>query len=349
MTRSYDFARRRHGRDRTRRDPCSTAVTRAPSRPGDGAVHRALRLSRGRVRPTATTTCSKLPGYSQAEHHTRQGFAFVACDHLGVGDSDHPDTFSLTYENLAQANHATAQAVIAGLRDGQPDRRRRADRGEQLSSGMGQSMGGCLLTVQQANHRTFDGVAFLGWSGISTNFPAPDGGRISYPMPPRGTDLRPIAEQVLGVVAPDDSHYRFCFHWPDEEPELMEADLSSYRPYTDVVRGDEATPWGSATVPACAVTMMTPGAVAPRGGRHRRARPRRQRRARRRSRPLDGVRRRTAAVARSTSSSFRGWPTCTTSPAPAPALGRDRPLRERRSAAQRHRRPEHLTGRTIVD
>jgi alpha-beta hydrolase superfamily lysophospholipase len=67
---------------------------------------------------------------------------------------------------------------------------------------------------------------------------------------------------VLGVVAPDDSHYRFCFHWPDEEPELMQADLASYRPYTDVVRGDASTPWGSATLPACAVTMMTEGAVA---------------------------------------------------------------------------------------
>jgi alpha-beta hydrolase superfamily lysophospholipase len=202
----------------------------------------------------------KLPGYSQAEHHTGQGFGFVACDHLGVGDSDQPDTFSLTYENLAHANHVTSRAVVAGLREGtllegtgQVEIR--------TVVGMGQSMGGCLLTVQQANHATFDGVAFLGWSGISTNFPAPDGGRIAYPMPPRGTDLRPIAEQVLGVVAPDDSHYRFCFHWPDEEPELMETDLASYRPYTDVVRGDDTTPWGSATVPACAVTMMTPGAV----------------------------------------------------------------------------------------
>ncbi|MET7841345.1 hypothetical protein ABZT45_22510 [Streptomyces sp. NPDC005356] len=33
----------------------------------------------------------RLPGYSQAEYHTTQGFVFVACDQLGVGDSDHPD------------------------------------------------------------------------------------------------------------------------------------------------------------------------------------------------------------------------------------------------------------------
>jgi pimeloyl-ACP methyl ester carboxylesterase len=203
----------------------------------------------------------KLPGYSQAEYHTGNGFAFVACDHLLVGDSDQPDTFSLTYENLAAANHRATDSVVSGLVAGDllagvPPL------GVTSVVGMGQSMGGCLLTVQQARHRTFDGVAFLGWSGIGTNFPAPDGSRIAYPMPPRGTDLRPIADEVLGVVAPDDSHYRFCFHWPDEEPELMEADLASYKPYTDVVRGDASTPWGSASIPACAVTMMTEGAVA---------------------------------------------------------------------------------------
>ena len=76
----------------------------------------------------------KMPGYSQAEHHTQQGFGFVACDHLGVGDSDQPDTFSLTYENLAQANHATSQAVVTGLREGSSPGRRRADRGAATSS-----------------------------------------------------------------------------------------------------------------------------------------------------------------------------------------------------------------------
>jgi alpha-beta hydrolase superfamily lysophospholipase len=202
-----------------------------------------------------------LPGYSQAEHHTGRGMVVVACDHLGVGDSSEPDTFELSYERLAAANHATAAEVLrrlAGgtLADGIPPVEIRA------VIGTGQSMGGCLLTVQQANHRTFDGVALLGWSGIETNFPAPDGTRRTFPMPARGTDLRPIAAQVLGVVAPDPEDYRFTFHWDDEEPALMEADLASYRPFTGVTRGDASTPWGSATVPAYAVTMMTPGAVA---------------------------------------------------------------------------------------
>ena len=202
-----------------------------------------------------------LPGYSQAEHHTARGVVVVASDHLGVGDSSQPDTFELSYERLAAANHATARTILerlasGALADGVPA----VEIGAVI--GTGQSMGGCLLTVQQGNHRTFDGVAFLGWSGIETNFPARDGTRLRWPMPPRGTDLRPIAADILGVVAPDPDHYRFAFHWDDEEPALMEADLASYRPYTGVTRGDESTPWGSATVPACAVTMMTPGAVA---------------------------------------------------------------------------------------
>jgi alpha-beta hydrolase superfamily lysophospholipase len=202
-----------------------------------------------------------LPGYSQAEYHTASGNVFVACDHLHVGESTHPDTFALTYEDLAAANHATSAAVLEGLSKGTLIEGLGAISVDS-TIGMGQSMGGCLLTVQQARHRSFDGVAMLGWSGIYTNFPSPDGSRITYPMPPRGSDLQSIADQVFGVVAPDENHFRYCFHWPDEEPTLMEADLATYRPYSDVVRGDERTPWGSSTMPACAITMMTEGAVA---------------------------------------------------------------------------------------
>lgn len=201
------------------------------------------------------------PGYSQAEHHTSDGFVFVACDHLCTGDSTTGDPLAYTYENLAEANHRTTTAILERLRSGTLASDLDAVAVERVV-GMGQSMGGCLLTVQQANHATFDGVALLGWSGIYTNFPSPDGGRVTYPMPPRGADLRPIAEQVLGKVAPEEDEYRFCFHWPDEDPDLLERDLASYRPFTGLVRGDEATPWGSSDVPACAVTMMTEGSVA---------------------------------------------------------------------------------------
>ena len=78
-------------------------------------------------------------------------------------------------------------------------------------------MGGCLLTVQQANHHSFDAVGMLGWRASSRTFRPPGGSRITYPLPTRGTDLRRIADQVLGRGAPNEDHFRFCFHWPDED------------------------------------------------------------------------------------------------------------------------------------
>jgi pimeloyl-ACP methyl ester carboxylesterase len=199
------------------------------------------------------------PGYSQAEHHCARGAVFVACDHLGVGASSEPDPFDLTYENLAAANHATATRVLEGLAkgtliDGVAPIEVRA------TVGMGQSMGGCLLTVQQANHRTFEGVAFLGWSGVHTGFPAPDGGRTTFAMPPRGTDLRTAVDQ-LATGGPSAEQFRYCFHWPEADAALVEPDLASYEPFSGVVRGDATTPWGSPSVPFCAVTMLTEGAV----------------------------------------------------------------------------------------
>jgi pimeloyl-ACP methyl ester carboxylesterase len=201
------------------------------------------------------------PGYSQAEYHTDGGFAFVACDHLGVGDSSQPDPLGLSYERIAAANHATATTVLDWIRDGAV-----ADGLAPIAIdkviAMGQSMGGCFLTVQQASHRTFDGVAFLGWSGIRTTFPAPDGGRITYDVPPRGTDLLAMVDRLGEVPVPDADQFRFCFHWPDQDAGLIDADLASYQPFSGVVRGDDSTPWGSATVPPCALTMLADGAVA---------------------------------------------------------------------------------------
>jgi hypothetical protein len=164
----------------------------------------------------------KVPGYSQAAYHTSQGAVFVAIDHLGVGESSQPDPFSLSFENLAAANHLAVVHLRTGLQDGSLLHGLTFVPGAVI--GIGQSMGACLLTVQQANHRTFDAVAFLGWSAIFTTFPSPEGGRLIFPNPKRGTDLR----QFTGLAdAPTPDEFRFGFHWPDEPPELIEADLRS--------------------------------------------------------------------------------------------------------------------------
>ncbi|SNQ50424.1 conserved hypothetical protein [Frankia canadensis] len=202
------------------------------------------------------------PGYSQAAHHTAAGLVVVACDHLFVGDSARPaDPLALTYENLAATNHATVRHVVDGLRDGTLARDiPPLDVANVV--GVGHSMAGALLTVQQANHRTFDGVAFLGWSGLGASLPAQGGGRAGYTFPARGTDLHSIFAKVVEAASLNEEEFRFFLHWPDEGPALMEADLACYQPFSGVIRGDTRSPWGSSTIPPCAATMLTEGAVA---------------------------------------------------------------------------------------
>ena len=196
----------------------------------------------------------QLPGYSQAEHHVSRGFAFVACDHLGIGDSSQVDIFDLSFERLAAANHHSATTILDRLRTG-----RLVDGVGPLTVNkvvaMGQSMGGCLLAVQQGLHRTFDGVAILGYSCVSPSFPAPDGSRVIFPAPPRGSDLRALGLEALSVVAQRMDLIRYAFHADDEEPELIEADMPS-------AAGREMAPWRSGFAPACAASMMGEGVVA---------------------------------------------------------------------------------------
>ena len=191
-----------------------------------------------------------LPGvmdesYSQARHHTEAGFVVVACDHLGTGESTSPaDPFLLEPELLAAANAAVAEEIAGRLASGtlapgvpalEPSAR----------IGIGQSMGGCLLTVQQARHRSFDAVGILGWSGRHTTFPDPDGGRVVLEVPDRRADLR--TAQVAVTFTPEQIDY--CFHHEEEPGPVRQADRAG-------------TPWRSAGVPPCALVMLGAGAVA---------------------------------------------------------------------------------------
>jgi len=182
--------------------------------------------------------------YSQAAYHASRGWIFVACDHLGVGDSDLPDPATLSFEVLAEANDAAVRAVLAEL-DVEPG----------LVVGMGQSMGGCLTIVAQGRHRTFDAIAVLGYSAIHTVMPSPEGG-IALTAVERGTanveDRDRTTAEIGGVDA-----FRWAFHSDDADPALVDADLAGGYP----VRTDPP-PWGSATLPLSAPSMMTAGVVA---------------------------------------------------------------------------------------
>ena len=103
-------------------------------------------------------------GYSFAEHMTALGFIVIAPDPLGVGDSGRPvDGTACTYDALADAAHGAVEVIRKGLVDGSL-----ATGVPPLSSpriiGVGHSMGGGLVTIQQARSGSYDAVAVLGFT-----------------------------------------------------------------------------------------------------------------------------------------------------------------------------------------
>jgi pimeloyl-ACP methyl ester carboxylesterase len=205
-------------------------------------------------------------GGGQAGFHTERGWVFVACDHLLVGESDAPsDPAALTFEGVAAANHATVTEVLRLLAAGEV-----ADGfpaiTDPVTLGIGQSMGGCFTIVAQGQHGTFDGIGILGYSAIQTVLWMPPGTPDAGAMfVPRGSDV-----MVLGVddlvertpqFAGDDSGLPGTtpgFHFDDVPRDIVEADMLDFP-----TRGGRTLEWASATMPPCAITMLSPGVVAP--------------------------------------------------------------------------------------
>jgi alpha-beta hydrolase superfamily lysophospholipase len=103
-------------------------------------------------------------GYSFAEHMTARGFVVIAADPLGVGDSGRPEDGTLcTYDALADAAHGAVQLVRAGLTDGTLV----ADLPPVAAPrivGVGHSIGGGLVVLQQARRGSYDAIAVLGYT-----------------------------------------------------------------------------------------------------------------------------------------------------------------------------------------
>jgi len=196
-----------------------------------------------------------VPGYSQAEHHVRQGIVVVAVDYLGAGDSSVPLLDVTTLPTVAAANHAAVSAVLDRLRrgtlaDGVPQ----AD----LASvtGAGQS-----LVATQARHRSFDGVAMLGSSMAGTALPV----RPDVPQAAVPEGATPEQTHMLATAGID---WNWAFHWEDtavpgtpsaprDGASLVAADIASGLPARHT-----AVEWGSRTAPGFAITALMPGAVA---------------------------------------------------------------------------------------
>lgn len=201
-------------------------------------------------------------GYSQVEHHTAAGHVVVAIDHLGVGDSSPVDLTSLTFESLAAANAGVTAEVVSRLRARTLDPALPAFNPVRVV-GVGQSLGGAILTVHQANHRTFDAVAFLGWSGRQTILPTPpDKAAAEYVAPERGSavDREFVASAARSARWGD---FSYAFHYDDVPDDIVGADVGPNAP----IREEPIPPWASATTPTCAITALSPRVVAAEAGR----------------------------------------------------------------------------------
>ena len=201
-----------------------------------------------------------VPGFSQAEHHARRGTVVVAIDHLGVGHSSVPPLEATTLPAVAAANHAAVSTLLDRLRQGTlaPDVPP-VDLAGVI--GAGQSLGGHALAVMQADHRTFDGVAMLGSSMISTTLPVRPGAQET--VVPDGTTAEDAALLMLA-----NTDWNWAFHWegtPAPEPSRRPYDLASLVA-ADIAGGlparQTAPEWGSLTYPGFGALLMLPGVVA---------------------------------------------------------------------------------------
>lgn len=107
-------------------------------------------------------------GYSMARHLAARGLVVVALDHLGLGASSPLDDICMVTPRVAAATHDDAVRGIAGrlragtLLDGLPPFEPDA------LVGLGHSMGGMVIVVEQAEFNTFDAIVVLGHSHDGT-------------------------------------------------------------------------------------------------------------------------------------------------------------------------------------
>lgn len=194
--------------------------------------------------------------YSQAEHHTAGGLVFIAADHLGVGDSSVPDLSRLTVEMIAAANDRAIREVLTRLEAGA------LAKGVSpihiaATVGIGQSMGGCMTVIMQARHRTYDAIAPLGYSAIHTVLPqrsesARQKSILAHHYR-RGDDLSKASVAQSSAQIED---FVYPFHWEDVPQDILQADMAGGYPIRKTV-----PPFGSGTIPTCALQMMSPGFV----------------------------------------------------------------------------------------
>jgi pimeloyl-ACP methyl ester carboxylesterase len=199
-----------------------------------------------------------LPGPAsgaQGGWHAERGWIFVAVDPLGVGGSSTHDMTRTGSVTVARAAHAAEQVVLGRLAEGTLVDGFPAI-ADPLVVGLGQSMGGCLTVVQQAHHRTYNGIGVLGYGVVHSRVPAPPG-IAPIVQAWRVRDAQDVVLNATQFESKDNdggrrdiaADSRWCFFHDDVDPDLVH-------------HGDPRMPWASATVPGAVLSVLTPGVVA---------------------------------------------------------------------------------------
>jgi len=193
-------------------------------------------------------------GYSEAAYHAGRGIIHVAIDHVGVGESTIPDLSRITFQTLAATHDRCVRQIGAWLEAGELAAGFPPCPGL-FKVGMGQSMGGGVALLAQGRCATFDAVAPCGVSAIHTVLPQRTVAEVEHGKA-RFAEVRVGEARVSHqTMSHDGVDYLYPFHWEDVPADILAADMAGGYP----VR--RTPPWfGSATIPHCAVQMMTPGA-----------------------------------------------------------------------------------------
>ena len=219
-------------------------------------------------------TCD-LPGPAsgaQAAWHAARGWIFVALDTLGSGASSCHDSEALDFATLGRAAMAAEQDILLRLANGvlesgyppvhQP-----------AVIGIGQSLGGSLVIHQQAHHRSYDGVAILGFSAVHSHPATPPGGApivvAWYARDGSGDPVNAPAFAEATTDGPQDSAWpalAWGFHYDDVPHDVVEQDMLHYEATAHSGEHNsqlKIEPWMSFTTPApVGRVTLTPGAVA---------------------------------------------------------------------------------------
>lgn len=145
--------------------------------------------------------------YSFAERMARAGWAVVAFDHVGVGDSTLPDPidrgYALGVEAIAAANQRALERVLEGLAAGSLVPGLPALRPDRVV-GVGHSMGSMLSVEQQAAARPFDALVLYSFSTHGTPAFLDDAMRAYADDPARlRREIGALAERTMGSPFPE--------------------------------------------------------------------------------------------------------------------------------------------------